>query len=170
MEKPLTHPLEVYAVYILLAVAVTFYLNRNPASGDSVRPGSSFGVMFPIQVLGAFVFLGLPGILISALPHAVHPRPAIAMTIIITLLFTAAFVALVSMKLLVAERGITIKCLHWEKYYAFEEFKTVTVFRANIVLERKTPSGMNPAFPAIFSNIAGLNAYLKDKIENDKGR
>lgn len=168
MRNLITHPVEIYAAYILIAVALTFYLSRTKSDVSLIRPGSSFGVMIPIRVLGALVFLGLPGILISALPKAVHPGPAIAMTIVITLLFTAAFAALVSTKLLVVEHGIVIQCLHWKRHYAFDEFKAVTVFRANIVLERKIPGGMNPAFPAIFSNIAGLNAYLKDRIEKNE--
>lgn len=165
MEKTITHPIEIYSAYILIAVALTFYLSRTKGDVDSIKPGSSFTIMIPFKILAALVSFGMPGILISALPEAVHPRSATAMTIVITILFTIAYFALVSTRLEITEHGVVFKCLGWKQQYRFDEFKGVTVFRYNIVLERKIPSGMNPAFPAFFSNIAGLNTYLKSKIE-----
>jgi hypothetical protein len=165
-----THPLEVYGVYILLALALTVYLHRTKGDAGSIKPGSSFALMIPFKAFAAIFLFGVPGILVFSLPDAAHPRLATVATVLIVVACTAAFVAIISTKLVITGHGFALKTLGLTKEYRFDEFKSVSVFRFNLVLDRKVSGAANIMIPAFFSNLADLNAYLRKRIgEADQG-
>ena len=165
LAQPMTHPLEVSAAYIVISVIVAWYLGRPRSRSNTTGPGSEFPMAFWMKILASMVFLGIPTILIFSLPEAVHPRAALAMTFIISVLCLSGLIALFTTKIEITTHGFKARCLWMVAEYRFEEFSSVELFRFGYSLKRKD-GRLNVGVSVFHSNSADLLDYIKRSIES----
>jgi hypothetical protein len=114
-------------------------------------------------VFSGIFFFGLPCLWIYLAPAMTRPEEAFWLGLGLLVVLTFAHLIIASAKMEVTDVGIRISYLWWTNEYRFEEFRAVSTYRFNIVLERKG-GGMNVTFPAIYSGLTDLHDYLKTRI------
>lgn len=159
------HPLLSYAAYIVIALALASYLASAEGTGKTIRPGSIFVVRLSVRIFAAVFFLGFPGLFFYIAPTSTRPTEAYLLAVILLGVFSIAYVFLITGRIEITDCGLKICYLRWVSSYRFDEFARVSVYRFNIVLERKHGGSNNLTFPAIFTNLAELHQYLRREIE-----
>lgn len=162
------HPLVTYAVYVLIALVLASYLARAKGDGKSIRPGSVFVVQLWVRIFAAVFFLGFPGLFFFIAPTTTRPMEAYLLAVILLGVFSIAYLFLITGRIEITDCGLKVCYLRWVSIYRFDEFARVSVYRFNIVLERKQGGANNLTFPAIFTNLADLHEYLRREIQGSQ--
>lgn len=161
------HPIEVAIGYVIIALVLTVYLGRRRGSGSDLKPGDSFPIMKPVLVLAGVFFIGLPAMLIYWLPEAVHPVGATVMVVLISILFSTAFILLLGFRLEITEDGLSLYMYRWRSSCALIDYKSVSTARYNIILSPRDPAKRPFVFPAVFQDIGKIHDYVKSQIEGE---